>query len=465
MRLPLPGGRASPQASRPARVLILGAAGRDFHDFNTVFRDDPSASVVAFTAAQIPDIAGRVYPPSLSGPLYPSGIPIWPESEMAALIRRERVDWAVLSYSDLAHADVMHKASEALAAGASFALLAPRETALDARRPVVSVCAVRTGVGKSALSRHIVGWLRERGHRAVAVRHPMPYGDLERQAVQRFATWEDLDRAEVTIEEREEYEPYVARGAVVFAGVDYARILRAAEEEADVILWDGGNNDLPFFRSDLHFVLLDPHRPGHETLFHPGETNFRMADAVVITKVDSAPPEDVARLAATARAMRPGVPVIEAELAVRADRPERIAGRRVVVVEDGPTLTHGGMKSGAGTVAARRFGAAAVVDARPYAVGAVAAAFRAYPHLEGEVPAMGYGDAQVRDLEATLNATPADLVLDATPASLERLVALDKPVVRVDYEFVERGRELGRILESFEREKCASSSPSAATRS
>ena len=463
MRIPLPGESAAGD-TRPARVLIMGAAGRDFHDFNTVFRDDPAARVVAFTAAQIPDIAGRTYPPALAGPLYPAGIPIRPEDELADIVRRERVDWVILSYSDLAHADVMHKASKAMAAGASFALLSPEATMLKAKVPVVSVGAVRTGVGKSALSRHVVRWFAGRGHRIVAVRHPMPYGDLEKQAVQRFATWEDLDRAQVTIEEREEYEPYVESGAVVFAGVDYARILAAAEAEADVVLWDGGNNDCPFFRSDLHLVLLDPHRPGHETAYHPGETNFRMADVLVVSKVDSAPPENVERLRAACRAERPGVPVILAELEVTADDPGQLAGKRAVVVEDGPTLTHGGMKTGAGTVAALRHGAT-IVDARPYAVGAIAEAYGAYPHLEGEVPAMGYGAAQVRDLEATLNATPADVVVDATPAALTRLVKLEKPVVGVGYEFKERGSELPRILERFEKERCGSSSRSAATRS
>ena len=437
----------------PARVLIMGAAGRDFHNFNTVFRDDPAYKVVAFTAAQIPDIAGRTYPAALAGRLYPGGVPIHPEADLPAIVRRERIDWVFLSYSDLRHEDVMHKASIAMAAGASFALLGPQATMLKADVPVVSVCAVRTGVGKSALSRHVVKWLSGRGHRVVAVRHPMPYGDLDRQAVQRFAAWEDLDRANATIEEREEYEPYIENGAVVFAGVDYGRILEQAQKEADVLLWDGGNNDFPFYRPDLHFVLLDAHRPGHETAYHPGEMNFRMADVLVVSKVDSAPPENVDAILASVRAARPGVPVLMAELDVVADRPDLVAGKRVVIVEDGPTLTHGGMKTGAGTVAARRYGAAQVVDARPYAVGAIADAFRAFRHLEGEVPAMGYSPQQIADLEATLNAVPAEAVIDATPAALTHLIKLNKPLVQVSYEFKERGAELPRILERFEKER------------
>jgi predicted GTPase len=437
----------------------MGAAGRDFHNFNTVFRDDPAWAVVAFTAAQIPDIAGRRYPPSLAGSRYPDGIPIHPEEDLVRLVREERVDWVFLSYSDLSHEDVMHKASIALAAGASFALLGPDATMLKAAVPVLSVCAVRTGAGKSPLSRHLVGWLAGRGHRVVVVRHPMPYGDLERQAVQRFARYEDLEAARATIEEREEYEPHLEQGAVVFAGVDYGRILEAAQREADVILWDGGNNDFPFYRPDLHLVVLDAHRPGHELAFHPGETNLRMADVLVVSKVDSAPAGNVDRVRANVRAVRPEAPVLLAELEVTADRPELIQGRRVVIVEDGPTLTHGGMSMGAGTVAARRYGAARVVDARPHGVGAIAEAFRAFPHLDGEVPAMGYGEKQVADLAATLNAVPADAVLDATPVALGRLMRLDKPIVDVTYRFKERGAELPRILERFERERLGRTPP------
>jgi predicted GTPase len=432
------------------RVVIMGAAGRDFHNFNVVFRDDPTTRVVAFTAAQIPAIAGRRYPPSLAGPLYPDGIPIYPEEQLPALVRDERVDWVYLAYSDLSHVEVMHKASVALAAGASFGLLGPTATMLEAALPVLAVCAVRTGVGKSALSRHVVRWLRARGHRVVAIRHPMPYGDLEQQAVQRFASYDDLDRAHATVEEREEYEPYLAMGAVVYAGVDYGRVLAAAQREADVLVWDGGNNDFPFVRPNLHLVLLDAHRPGHELTYHPGETNFRLADVLIVNKVDSAPPANVETLLATARAERPGVPVLLGELVITADRPDLIAGRRVVLVEDGPTLTHGGMPMGAGTLAAQRFGAAAIVDARPYAVGTIAETFRAFPHLQGEVPAMGYSPQQLRDLEATLRAVPADVVVDATPVNLARLLTLDKPIVDVSYEFQERGDRLLALLAAFE---------------
>ena len=435
---------------RPARVVIMGAAGRDFHNFNTVFRDDPAHAVVAFTAAQIPDIAGRRYPAALAGARYPDGIPIVPEAELPALIAEHGIDWVYLSYSDLSHVEVMHKASVVLAAGASFGLLGPRTTMLQASVPVVSVCAVRTGAGKSPLSRYLVRWLRVRGHRVVAIRHPMPYGDLARQAVQRFAAYDDLAAAQTTVEEREEYEPYLEMGAVVYAGVDYARILQAAQAEADVLVWDGGNNDFPFVRPDLHVVLLDAHRPGHELGYHPGETNLRLADIVVVNKVDSAPPDNVKQLVATARAVRPAAPVVLGELAITVDRPESIAGRRVVIVEDGPTLTHGGMKTGAGTLAAGRLGAT-IVDARPYASGSIADTFREFPHLAGEVPAMGYSPAQLADLAATLQRVPADTVLDATPANLARLIAVDKPIAAVDYEFQERGSRLPDLLAAFER--------------
>jgi predicted GTPase len=434
------------------RVVIMGAAGRDFHNFNMVFRDDPAARVVAFTAAQIPNTAGRHYPPSLAGARYPEGVPIYPEEHLPALIRAEAVDWVYLAYSDLSHAEVMHRASVVLAAGASFGLLGPTATMLRASVPVVSVGAVRTGVGKSPLARYLVRWLRARGHRVVAIRHPMPYGDLERQAVQRFARWDDLDAAAVTVEEREEYEPYLEIGAVVYAGVDYARILDAAQREADVIVWDGGNNDFPFLRPDLHLVLLDAYRPGHELLYHPGEVNLRLADVLVVSKVDSAPPASVDQVLANARAVRPGVPVLLGELAVSTDQPGLIAGKRVVLVEDGPTLTHGGMRIGAGTVAAQRFGAGEVVDARPYAVGTIAETFREFAHLEGEIPAMGYSPEQLRDLEATLCRVPADAVIDATPVNLARLLALNKPIVDVRYEFQERGNALPSILERFERD-------------
>jgi predicted GTPase len=431
------------------RIVIMGAAGRDFHDFNMKFRDDPSSQIVAFTAAQIPNIADRRYPPALAGKLYPDGIPIHPEAELAELIRRERVDQVYFSYSDVPHIDVMHKASIVLAAGASFGMLGPDATMLRASLPTISVCAVRTGVGKSALSRFIVRSLREQGHRVSAVRHPMPYGDLEKQASQRFSNYESLDIANATIEEREEYEPYIAMGATVFAGVDYSIVLEQAEQHADVVLWDGGNNDLPFFRPDLHFVMLDALRPGHEIAYHPGEANFRMADVIVINKVDSAPPENVAELLARAAALRPDVPVVQGTLELRIDDPDAIRGARVVIVGDGPTLTHGGMATGAGSVAATRFGAGQIVDARPFAVGTLADTFASYPHLGQEVPAMGYSKEQIRDLEETLRRTPADVVLDATPAVLSRRLRLDQPVINVEYDFAERGNDLMPILKRF----------------
>lgn len=433
----------------PTRIVIMGAAGRDFHDFNMKFRDDASFQIVAFTAAQIPNIADRRYPPALAGKLYPDGIPIHPEAELAELIRRERIDHVYFSYSDVPHIDVMHKASIVLAAGASFGMLGPDATMLRSSLPTISVCAVRTGVGKSALSRFIVRSLREQGHRVSAVRHPMPYGDLEKQASQRFSNYESLDLANATIEEREEYEPYIAMGATVLAGVDYAIVLKQAEQDADVVLWDGGNNDLPFFRPDLHLVMLDAHRPGHEIAYHPGEANFRMADVIVINKVDSAPPENVAELLARAAALRPDVPVVQGTLELRIDDPDAIRGARVVIVGDGPTLTHGGMATGAGSVAATRFGAGQVVDARPFAIGTLADTFARYPHLGQEIPAMGYSKEQIRDLEETLRRTPADLVLDATPAVLSRRLRLDQPIINVEYDFAERGNDLMPILERF----------------
>jgi predicted GTPase len=431
------------------RIIILGAAGRDFHDFNTVFRDDPSSRVVAFTAAQIPDITDRRYPPTLAGELYPDGIPILPEDELEELIQREAIDQVCLSYSDLSHAEVMHKASRVLAAGASFELLGPNATMLRASVPVISICAVRTGVGKSALSRFVVRWLRDRGFRVSAVRHPMPYGDLEKQIAQRLDSSRALDEADVTIEEREEYEPYIAMGATVFAGVDYARVLELAQENADVVLWDGGNNDLPFFRPDLHLVMLDAHRPGHEIAYHPGEANFRMADVVVVNKVDTAPAENVEALLARAAAMKPEAPLAQGALELQTAESDAIRGARVVIVGDGPTLTHGGMPSGAGSVAARRFGAEQIVDARPFAVGTLAETFARFPHLRDEVPAMGYSTEQIRDLEETLARTPADIVIDATPADLARRVHSNKPIVNVDYEFAERGNVLSSVLDNF----------------
>jgi predicted GTPase len=428
------------------RVLIMGAAGRDFHVFNTVFRDDPEATVVAFTAAQIPGIAGRRYPPELAGPRYREGIPIEPEDALEQLIRDLAVDRVVFAYSDVSHEHVMHAASRALAAGADFSLYGPRRTMLRSRRPVVAVGAVRTGSGKSQTTRYLARRLEAAGLRTVVVRHPMPYGDLVAQRVQRFAEAADLDRHRVTIEEREEYEPHLEAGRVVYAGVDYAEIVRAAEAEAEVLLWDGGNNDFPFLAPNLFVVVADPLRPGHELRYHPGETNLRLADVVVINKVDSAEPAAVRRVRASVEAANPRAAIVEARSAIAVDRP--IAGLRVAVVEDGPTLTHGEMTYGAGVVAARRFGAAEIVDPRPYAVGSIAETLAAHPRLERLIPAMGYGEAQVADLRRTLEAMPVDVVLSASPIDLGRLLRLDRPVVRVRYELEEvAGPSLASFLE------------------
>jgi predicted GTPase len=426
------------------RVLIMGAAGRDFHVFNTVFRDDPSAEVVAFTAAQIPGIAGRRYPAELAGPRYPEGIPIEPEADLERLVRGLAVDRVVFAYSDVSHEHVMHAASRALAAGADFSLYGPRRTMLRSRRPVVAVGAVRTGSGKSQTTRYLARLLEGAGLRTVVIRHPMPYGDLVAQRVQRFAEPADLDRHRTTIEEREEYEPHLEAGRVVYAGVDYAAVLAAAETEAEVVLWDGGNNDFPFIAPDLFVVVADPLRPGHELRYHPGETNLRLADVVVINKVDSAEPAAIRQVRASVGAVNPRAAIVEARSVIRIERP--IAGLRVAVVEDGPTLTHGEMTYGAGVVAARRFGAAEIVDPRPYAVGSIAETLAAHPRLERLVPAMGYGEAQVRDLERTLEAMPVDVVLSASPIDLGRLLHLRHPIVRVRYELEEAA---GPALASF----------------
>lgn len=419
---------------KPERVLIMGAAGRDFHNFNTVFRDDERYEVVAFTATQIPNIEGRRYPAELAGPRYPQGIPIYSESELPALIHDLDVQQVVFAYSDVSHQYVMEKASIALAAGADFRLIGPAATMLHARKPVVAVCAVRTGCGKSQTTRHVAGILQRMGKKVVAVRHPMPYGDLIRQRVQRFATYADLDAHRCTIEEREEYEPHLDRGIVVYAGVDYAAILRQAEQEADVLLWDGGNNDLPFFKPDLHIVVADPHRPGHELTYYPGATNFRMADVIVINKIDTADLEPISAVRQHATDVNPSALIVEAASPIFLADPGAIRGKRVLVIEDGPTLTHGGMQYGAGIVAARRFGAAAIVDPRPYAVGSIAETFRAYPTTGPLLPAMGYGEAQIRDLEETIRRTPCDLVLAATPIDLTRVAHIAQPVQRVRYE-------------------------------
>lgn len=429
-------------SERPVRTIIAGAAGRDFHDFNTVFRGDDRYQVIAFTATQIPNIEGRLYPPALSGPLYPKGIPIYPESELTALIRKLEVDEVVFSYSDVSHEYVMHLASRVLAAGAGFRLLNPRSTMLKSTKPIIAVCAVRTGSGKSQTSRKVLDILKgELGYqRVVAVRHPMPYGDLAAQAVQRFASHEDMDRAHCTIEEREEYEPYVDRGAVIFAGVDYEAILRKAEAEADVIIWDGGNNDLPFYKPDLHIVVVDPHRPGHELRYHPGEANLRMADAVVINKIDTADSGGVNTVLASVREVNPSATIIRGASPLFVEDPGAIRGKRVLVIEDGPTLTHGEMAYGAGVVAAQQYGAAEIIDPRPYAVRTITDTFRKYPKTGTVLPAMGYGREQMADLEETINRTPVDMVIIATPIDLGRLVDIDKPNQRVRYELQEIGR-------------------------
>ncbi len=421
------------------RVLIQGAAGRDFHNFNVYFRNNPQYEVVAFTATQIPDIEGRLYPAELAGDLYPAGIPILGEDDLDRLIREQRVDQVVFAYSDVPHEHVMHQASRALASGADFRLLGPNNTMLRAKVPVAAVVAVRTGAGKSQTTRRVVEILRQAGHRVVAIRHPMPYGDLSKQTVQRFASYDDLDKHHCTIEEREEYEPHIDRGAVVYSGVDYERILRQAEQEADVIIWDGGNNDFPFYHTDLYITVADPHRPGHELRYHPGEANLRMADIVVINKVDTAAPEGVDTVRESVYRVNPRAVVVDAASPIFVEGGERIRGKRVLVIEDGPTLTHGEMTFGAGVIAARKWGAAALLDPREHAVGSIAETFRKYPHVHGLLPAMGYGDAQMRDLEQTINRTPCDLVVSATPIDITRIIKPAKPVLRVRYELQEIG--------------------------
>ncbi|MDO8356182.1 MAG: cyclic 2,3-diphosphoglycerate synthase [Nitrospirota bacterium] len=420
-------------------VLIMGAAGRDFHNFNVVFRDRPEYRVVAFTAAQIPNIAGRCYPPELAGSLYPEGIPIHPEGELESLIAIHKVDEVIFAYSDISHGDVMHQASRVLAAGADFSLLGGRRTMVPAKKPVVSVCAVRTGAGKSPATRKIASLLREEGLRVAVIRHPMPYGDLAKQAVQRFACLEDLRIADCTIEEMEEYEPHIREGHVVFAGVDYERILREAEREADVLLWDGGNNDVPFFVSDLEIVLVDPHRAGHERIYFPGEVNLLRADVLVLTKMDTASPEQVHEVRANIRQLNPKAVVLETAMPVTVDRPHLIKGKRVLVIEDGPTLTHGGMSFGAGVLAAKQQGASELVDPRPYAVGTIQQIFAQYPHIGNLLPAMGYGATQVRELEDTIDRVPCDVVLIATPVDLGRIISIKQPTCRVTYCLEEQG--------------------------
>lgn len=421
------------------KIVIMGAAGRDFHNFNTVYRDNPEYEVVCFTATQIPDIEGRVYPPKLAGKLYPNGIPIYAEEDLFEVVKKEKVDEVVFAYSDQSHVNVMHKASAVLGAGPDFKFQGYDSTAIRSSKPVVSVCAVRTGVGKSQTTRKVTEILKAAGKKVAAIRHPMPYGNLEDQICQRFADYGDLDVHKCTIEEREEYEPHIDRGTIVFAGVDYGEILRQAEKEVDVVLWDGGNNDLPFYRSDCKIVLVDPHRPGHEIMYHPGEANLRQADIVVINKIDTAEASNVEAVRKNIRMANPKAIVVEAASPVFPERPSEIVGKKVLVVEDGPTLTHGEMGYGAGVMAARKWGAAELVDPRPYAVGSIAATFKKYPHMGSLLPAMGYSPKQVKELEETVAAVPCDLVIVATPIDLRRVMKIDKPSMRVSYELQEIG--------------------------
>ncbi|MFW6160591.1 MAG: cyclic 2,3-diphosphoglycerate synthase [Acidobacteriota bacterium] len=432
------------------RALIMGAAGRDFHNFNVYFRDNESYRVAAFTATQIPDIEDRKYPASLAGKLYPEGIPIHPEGELSSLIKELQIDEVYFSYSDVSHDYVMHKASEAMAAGASFVLLGPKETMLQSKRPVVSVCAVRTGCGKSQTTRKISILLRDKGRKVVVIRHPMPYGDLEKQRVQRFAAYDDMIKHECTIEEMEEYEPHLKNGIVVYAGVDYGDILEQAEKEADVILWDGGNNDIPFYVADLEIVVADPHRPGHELQYYPGETNFRRAGVVVINKVGTADPKNIKLVEENIRKYNPKATIIKANSPIFVENGEEIKGKTVLVIEDGPTLTHGEMPYGAGVIAAEKYGAAKIIDPRSYAVGSIQKTFEKYTHLDKVLPAMGYGKNQIQELAQTIDKVPCNLVIGATPIDLNRLIKTNKKILRTTYELEEIGSpNLKELLERF----------------
>lgn len=422
------------------RTIIMGAAGRDFHNFNVFFRDNEAYEVVAFTATQIPNIEGRKYPKELSGNLYPNGIDIYPEEELLTLIKKHNVEQVVFAYSDVSHEYIMHKASSVLAAGADFRLMGIGTTQLKSKKPVLAVCAVRTGSGKSQTTRKVSKIMVELGYRVAVIRHPMPYGDLVKQRVQRYADYSDLDKYDCTIEEREEYEPHLDNHVIVYAGVDYGEILSQAEKEADVILWDGGNNDFPFYVSDLTIVVVDPHRPGHETRYHPGETNVHLADVFVINKVDTANPENVMQVRETISRINPQAAIIEGASPLFVDEPDAIKGKRVLVIEDGPTLTHGEMTYGAGWVAARRFGASEIVDPRPFAVGSIAATFEKYPRTGPILPAMGYGSEMIKDLEITINSANVDMVISATPIDLTRIINVNKPMQRVRYELQEIGQ-------------------------
>jgi predicted GTPase len=435
---------------KKVKVIIMGAAGRDFHNFNVYFRNNDAYEVVAFTATQIPGIEGRIYPAELAGPNYPKGIPIYPEEALPKLIREYDVDQVVFAYSDVSHEYVMHKASIALSSGADFRLMGPKTTMLKAKVPVVSVGAVRTGSGKSQTSRQVAKILKRKGLRVVAIRHPMPYGDLTKQICQRFASYEDLDKYECTIEEREEYEPHIDNGIIVYAGVDYERILHEAEKEADIIVWDGGNNDLPFYKPDLHIVVADPHRAGHELTYHPGEANLRMANVVIINKVDTAEPENVKKVKENIKNANPNALILEAASPLTAENPELIKGKRALVIEDGPTLTHGNMPYGAATIMAQKSGASEIVDPRPYAVGSIKETYKKYTHLGKILPALGYGEKQIAELKETINRTPCDVVVIGTPIDLRRVMTINKPTVRVKYELQVLGPvTLEQILEEF----------------
>jgi predicted GTPase len=421
------------------KVIIMGAAGRDFHNFNIYFRDNPRYNVVAFTASQIPDIEGRLYPPELAGKLYPNGISIYPESQLSDLIREHQVDLVALSYSDIPHVEVMHKASMVMAGGADFTLIGATYTMLRSKKPVIAVCAVRTGCGKSQTTRKVCEILQRLEKKVVVVRHPMPYGDLRKQVAQRFSSYKDFEKHRCTIEEREEYEPLVEQGIVVYAGIDYGRILEVAEKETDVIVWDGGNNDTPFYFPNVHIVLFDAHRPGHELLYYPGETNMLMADIAIINKVDTAPRENVGRIRSNIEKHAPKAEIIMAESPVTVSKPERIRGKRILVVEDGPTLTHGEMPYGAGYIAAKSYGARELVDPRPYAVGTIKETYQKYPHIGPVLPAMGYSRNQISDLQQTIKNSACDMVVFATPIHLTRIVSIDKPTLRVRYEYRDHG--------------------------
>lgn len=432
------------------RVIIMGAAGRDFHNFNVYFRENSAYEVVAFTATQIPGIEGRKYPTELAGPNYPNGISIYPEEDLAKLIKQYNVDRVVFAYSDVSHEYVMHKASHVLANGADFWLMGPKTTMLKSKVPVVSVCAVRTGSGKSQTSRQVAKILKSKGLRVAAIRHPMPYGDLREQIWERFASYEDLDKYNCTIEEREEYEPHIDNGIIVYAGVDYQKILTEAEKEADVIVWDGGNNDWSFYVPDLNIIVADPHRAGHELLYYPGETNLRMADVIIINKIDTADPEKVKQVEENIKMVNPKATVLRAESPISADGPEAVRGKRVLVIEDGPTITHGGMPYGAGTVFAKKFGARELVDPRPYAVGSIKEAYKKYPHLGAVLPALGYGGKQVAELKKTIDDTPCDIVVIGTPIDLRRIISIKQPTVRVKYDLKVLGPiSLEQILDDF----------------